>query len=40
MALTTATTVVANAERLLQFVNGDAFKTQLVAYGFDPLSTP
>jgi molybdate transport system substrate-binding protein len=31
---------LANAQLLLQFVSGDVFKTQLTAYGFQPISTP
>lgn len=31
---------LASAQLLLQFLGGDAFKTQLTGYGFDPISTP
>jgi molybdate transport system substrate-binding protein len=34
------TTNVAEAQRLVQFIAGDAFKAQLTANGFEPVSTP
>jgi molybdate transport system substrate-binding protein len=34
------TTNLANAQLLLQFLGGDAFKTQLAVYGFEPIPPP